>query len=306
MSLSIIDYPVKSIGQNIFGGLSPIEIKFKREDLSVVDTELGVNGTLIINIGAGNISALNVGEYVYLKSENYDLSAEVLEITNDFIRVDYQWSNSTAGGYINYKQDYYIEIETINPENELIKILPFTLTDDGDNEGNITIDLSIINDLNKLELPSFVIGEMTDSRVKFDIKYREIWRESTETAYLRVTDPIIIYPAKETGTIEDFTNGLDQPEYYVGYPNRALFLHSDSDPLGGELLAFYIDELDINKEAIKENSFIGSISAIDNYGRIIAPLVDLDLLDDTEYIDIKKEAENIPEYSDEYNDEYQK
>lgn len=299
MSLVVSDYPVKNVGQNIFAGDSPVEVTFVREDLQIVSTEQGSDNTIIINVTTDLTSVLNAGEYVYLKSEVYDLSGEVLELTATGIRINKQWiGEDTAGGFINYKQNYYVELDIINPLNDLDKILPFTLRDDGDEKGNIKIDLSIINDLNSIDFPAFLeFYEMIESRVKFDIKYREIWRESPSTAYIRINDPIIIFPAKIDGGIEKFSNGFDLPEYYKGYPNGAVFLHSDSDPLASDDIVAYYDELDINKDTIKANQEVGTLAAREVYGRLFAPLVDLPLLENTEYLTLKTEAAAIPEFS---------
>jgi hypothetical protein len=298
MSIAVIDYPVKAVGQNVFGGNSPVEITFKREDVAVVDTEQGVDNTVIINLGSDITSSINVGESVYLSSESYDLTAVVLQTDSAFIRIATEWVENTDDGYLNYKQNYYTELDIIDPSNENIKILPFTLRDDGDEKGNIIIDLSIINDLNAIDFPDYsAVNEMADSRVQFDIRYREIWRESLATAYTRITDPIIIYPAKETGQIEAFSNGFDNPEYYKGYNNGAVFLHSDADPLGSVSIVFYYDEKDINKQTIKPNQKIGELAAQEVYGRLFAPLVDLVLLPETEFITLRSEAADIPEFS---------
>jgi hypothetical protein len=299
MSLSTVSYPVPSPGLNVFGGGAPVEIKFLRNDAPVVDTEAGDNNTVIVNLGGNITGSLNVGEYVYLNSGDvYDVAAEALEVENTYIRLDTQWIENTVDGYINYKQNYYVELDLINPDNENIKILPFTLRDDGDEAGNINIDLSIVNDLNAIEFPDYsAVNEMGESRVKFDIRKREIWRESQSTAYSRITDPIIIYPAKETGTIEAFTNGFSEPEYYVGYPNGAVYLHSDDDPAGDLLIIFYFSEQDINKQTIKSNSEIGQLDAQDVYGRLFIPLNNLTLLSNTEYITLYSESAAIPEFN---------
>ena len=299
MSINIVDYPVKSVGKNVFAGKSPVQIKFKREDEPITGTGLGDDGNLLITLTADLTNSLNVGEYVYVNSEDYDTTAKVLEITSTTVLVEFQWLGlPTTGGYINYKQNYYLELDLIRPENEAAKILPFTLRDNGTPSGNIVIDLSVVNDLNELNYPDYkVFSEMEDSRVKFDIRYREEWRESSNSPYLRISDPIIIYPALKSGAIEDFSNEFDLPEYYKGYPNGAVFLHSDSAPLGAPLLIAYYDEKDINGDILKLNQKIGELAGLEVYGRLFAPLEDLPLLTDTKFITLKTESTNIPEFS---------
>jgi len=297
--VTVESYPVLSLGQNVFPGNSPVEIGFKREDIVVVDTEQGIDNTVIINLGSDITGSLNVGEYVYLSSEIYETSSEVLETNAAYIRIDTQWLGAgSTGGYLNYKQNWNIELDLVNPLNDAIKVLPFTLRDNGDNAGNVLIDLSIVNDLANIQVPTFVaIAELTNQRTKFDIKWREIWRESLATVYTRITDPIIIITAKDQPTIEAFNNDFTEPEYYVGYKNGAVFIHSDVAPGFLTNVNFYYDELDINKAVIRANQLIGSVTSANVWGKIFVPLFDLPLLSDTYYIDLKTETALLPEFS---------
>lgn len=307
MSLALIDYPVKAVGQNLFAGFSPIKIGFKREDIIITDTEIGVNNTVIVNFTFIPVNSIKIGEYIYLYSPPYNLVAEVLEVNVNFLRINTQWIGNTTGGYINYKQNWYAELEIINPENEDDKILPFTLQDDGNKEGVVIIDLSVINDLNALEVPFFdgAPYEMADSRIKFDIRYREVWREDKVNSFTRIENPIIIIPAKTMGVIEEFNNKFDEPQYYKGYNNGAVFLHSDDAPSGDNRVVFYFDEKDRNKQVINPDQYIGQIDALETYGRLFVALKNLVLLENTDYITLKIEGSGIPEYNPlEYSGEY--
>jgi len=297
MAVTIASYPVTIAGQNVFAGYSPVNIAFFRNDLAITGTSQGIDNTVVINITTDITTELNIGDFLYLNSEDYDVFAEVMEVEPIYIRINTQWLGAgSTGGYINYKQNWYLELELINPLNELAKVLPFTLRDNGSNEGNVVIDLSIVNDLNRTLIPSYAsINEITIQRKKFDIKYREVYREGT-TAYTRITNPIIIIPAKEQTTLETFGNSFSEPEYYKGYPNGAVFTHSDTSPIFANNINFYFDQLNINKNIISGNNQLGIIDA-GTFGKIFVPLVALDLLSECEYIDLKTSDANIPEFN---------
>ena len=295
--VTVISYPVPSPGQNVFAGNSPINIGFKREDLQILGTQQGINNTIIITVFINITAFINIGEYIHLKSGIYNVSAAVLEKSANQIRIDTQWLGSgTMGGYINYKQSWNIELDLVAPTNEAIKILPFTLRDNGDNEGNIVIDLSIVNDLAAISVPSFVsVAEMTAQRTKFDIKYREVYREATGV-YTRITNPIIVIPAKEMGIIDAFNNDLLEPEYYVGYPNGAVYIHSNTAPGFLTDVNFYFDEYDQNKQLIRKNQLIGSVVSAAVYGKIFVPL-DLSFMPLSEYFKLKPVSAALPQFS---------
>ena len=101
MSLSVVANPITRSGQ-VFSGFLPIEFKFKREDLAVIDTESGTGGTKI-NIGTSLVSYLNVGDPVYLYSEAtnyiYNLVGTVLEVNAGDITIDVPFYEVSTGGY---------------------------------------------------------------------------------------------------------------------------------------------------------------------------------------------------------------
>ena len=308
MGLTVSSFPVKEAGKNIFAGEEEVNIVFKREDISVVSTEQGIDGTLLINLNGDVSNELNIGEWIYLKSELYDSTCQVLEIGTNQLRVDKQWvgNEEESGGYVNYKQNYFVELDVTDSVNYLIKTIPFTLRDSGTPNGIIDIDLAIINDLNVLKFPMFnEIYEMQSSRIKFKVRYREVYRELTND-YAAIDDAIIIIPARKIGKIEGFNNNFDEPKYYSNYPNGATYLHSDSDPEANDNIIMYYDELDINKDTIKENTEMGRIGARTSYGNIFLPLITLRLLNNTEYISLDVKNTALQQFSDEFSNEFKK
>ena len=292
MSLSVTEYPVNIVGQNLLAGKYPIEIKFKREDIIINSIQVAPGETIQVNLNANIASFVNLNEYVYINSGDYDVFSKILEINASYLRLDTIYIGASSGGFMNYKQDYYIELDLVNIDNELIKILPFTLKDNGNPNGLFNINLAIVNDLNTIDMPTFdAITELTTGRVIFDVKYREIWRESLTTVYTRINNPIVVIQAKEVIENEAFTNGLENPEFYVGYPNGAVFSHTSS-----ESLVFYFDQLDINKNLVSDNNIIGTAD-LGLVGKIFVPLIDFVFEPTTKYFTLKAEGSTIPEFA---------
>ena len=64
MSLSVTEYPVNIVGQNLLAGKYPIEIKFKREDIIINSIQVATGETIQVNLNANIASFVNLNEYV--------------------------------------------------------------------------------------------------------------------------------------------------------------------------------------------------------------------------------------------------
>ena len=298
MALTLISNPVVTelgVVKNLFAGFLPVEFGFKREDLAVSACGQGSNNKLLITIGVDLSNDISIGDFVYISSEGvnytYDGSVEVLAITATTITIDVVFIENTTGGYINYKRNYYVEAELVNEDNAAVKVLSFSLKDDGDNAGNITIDTSIANDKNELEF-EYILQALENSRLKFRLQYREVWEGSSESFTL-VPDVLILYFATEQGPIESFIQELDEAFIYEGYPFGGILLHSDAND-GGDNLSMKYDELDINKQPIEANKVIGVISS-DEYGQIFVNLDKSNTYNENaEYLTFKAEIGDVP------------
>ena len=315
MALTLVTNPVQTVSGevlNLFAGFDDVEFIFKREDLQSTLIEQGVDDTIKVNLSTDLSSYLEVGDSVYLYAEafsqdyNYDDTYEVLEVDTNFVRLDGDFTDQ-ASGYINYKKNYYVEMNIVSPVNNDIKLIPFTLRDDGDSEGNITIDISIVNDLNKfdfLEEDEFTGNDglvMEDARIKIQVQYREVYDEATGS-YTTVTDEIILVYCATQPESEEILNSLTLPEVYKGYPFFFTLNHSDSN-VTLEAVNVYYDTLDLNKYDIDVNNLMKRFSAARDYGFLMCHFdKSTSVAAATEYVKFKAEFANLPEYEpSEYN-----
>lgn len=275
MAITLVENPVvteSGVVKNLFAGFLPVEFKFKREDLQIISVGAGANNAVLVTISQDLTSELNVGESAYLYAEGtnytYDDSGEITAITSNSITIDINFIEAASSGYINYKQNYYLETELVDTDNSDVKILPFTIKDDGDNSGNITIDASLANDKNERNF-EFALTELTEGRLKFKVQYREVWRESN-TSYSLIGDEIILYYATDQVDTEQLVQELDEAFLYEGYPFGGIALHSDQN-VDGISIVFAYDELDINKANVSTDNSIGVIQS-DKFGQLFVNL----------------------------------
>lgn len=156
-----------------------------------------------------------------------------------------------------------IECVLVDPNDENIDLLGFELYVDFDPDGIAVVDVSIINDKNKqgvlLESQS-----ITDSRIKYRVKYREA---GTTDAYVLIAAPIL--PLISVYAIADFPldKWLDaetETTLWLGYPNLNGFIHSDANEVGLDIFVNY-DLLDIQKNILVADTLVHDFGA-NTYG----------------------------------------
>jgi len=302
MSLLLTENPVQTVGgvvQNVFAGFLPVEFLFKREDTQVVNVGLGVDTFVRITIGEDLRNDLEVGDSIYLSAVGvdgyeYDASGAITAITASTIDAEIDFIEEANSGYINWKKDYYVEGKLVNPDNTNIDVLGFTVKDDGDPAGNITLDVNPANDKNDIDF-IFDTTEDTDSRIKFKVQYREVFEGSSES-FATIADEVIVVYATEQPEIEVFLNALDEPKIWKGYDFVSVFCHSDENA-EDDGLQFVYDELDINQNDVTTDNAINYIDA-DKYGFIFAHIDKSNTYDsDTEYLKIKVSYQDLPFFS---------
>ena len=302
MSVTLITNPVETVGgvvNNLFAGFEPVEFVFKREDGQISGVGEGVDSKLLINTLSDLSSYLSIGDFIYINSSgltyDYDISGKITAITSTTITTDQDYIESTSGGYINYLKNYYLEVQLVNVNNSDINILPFSLIDDGDNAGNITIDVSIANDLN-IQFFEFVTQELTESRVLFKVQYREVWDENLSGSYTLIENELILVYATEQMEVETFVNQLDNPTIWKGYPNGVVLAHSSQNN-DATAISFSYDELDINQSTLVSGTSLGSINA-DKEGFIFVDInKDTVYNASTEYIKINADYTVLADFS---------
>lgn len=313
MSLTLTTYPAYNEGTkkiNIFPGFKPCEIEFSRQDLTIDTISQAANNRVQVNISTDLTSSLNAGEFIYIYSEGvgytYNTTGEIISITSTEIILDLDFIVTSTGGYTNYKQNYNVEMKLTDPDNFDIDLLGVTLKQTGDNSGNIVFDVSIINDLNCQQFVEQLTGrEVDEGRIKFNVKYREVWREDNTVSFTEKDEPIIVLFATENFTVETFSNPFSEPILYAGYPSGIGFIHSDANYVD-QAVKITFDELDINKTDITTDNVLKQFNATD-YGVLLATSEDTSLVlnQNTKYIRINASTGGVPEYEPtEYSNEY--
>jgi hypothetical protein len=270
MSISLVSYPVtinSGIINNIVPGFQNIFIEFKREDIAVVSISQGTNNTIVVEIAGDLSSSILVGDWVYLYSQGstylYDLSAEVLEVTvpgNTNVRIDSQFIEASTGGYLNYKQNWFLESKLVNPDNNNILEYPSLFANDGNANGEIKVSVSPLVDALSSQILSNS-GEITEARNIAQLMYREVWREDdTQVFVLLAETPIIVTYSADSQGAEKFINDFDLPVYWAGYPFSIMFHHSKQNYVGKSLIVDY-DELDINNDLISSDNSLVNFSS---------------------------------------------
>jgi hypothetical protein len=310
--ITITSHPVyvdSGITYDIFPGFKPIEIEFKREDVQISTVTAGSGGRILVTVPGDITGDLNENEDVYIYSEGinytYDKSGKATSISFGggvtTFEVDIDYIESTTGGYCNYYQNYNVEVKLVNPDNDNIDLLGFSLQNDGTDSGIIKIDTSIINDENTQGYLA-ESGVVENGRVKYNIKYRESWRDNTAQSFTTIDSPIIAVFATEDVTIEGFSSPFDEFKTWVGYPNNAGLFHSDENQSGkGVVIVF--DELDINKNVITSDNSLFTFDA-DDYGLFLVtdPYPSFTFDADTKYATLKASYETLGDYNaSEYN-----
>jgi len=251
MSLTLVTNPVGSAASKFFAGFQKCEFVFKREDLAVTSVDSGVDAKARINHTGDLTSVLSAGGYVYLYSEaadyTYNGSFEIITIVAGQITVDTPYIQSGTGGYINYLKNYYVELQCVNKTLSDVNLLPFSLQSDGDSAGNITIDVSIINELNK-QRGAISQSELSDSLTEFEIKYRQVYSGSSESFTL-VDDKLVImlYTIDEPEQ-DAILNQFDLPKIYLGY--QAAIVAAILERPASSTCEMLYNELGINKNLL--------------------------------------------------------
>ena len=260
MAVVLTSYPVTSTSgkvRNIFAGFDSVELEFKREDSAIIDVAQGVDNKLLITVLGDLTTDLNVGEWVYINSPGatltYSGSFQILTVVfsspNTEITVNTDFIEVAALGYLNYKQNWFLEAKLVDPNNNLVLKYPQLLQNDGSPEGIIEVNTSMLVDFLKNEILE-TSQEVTGARNNCKVMFRESWREDDTQAFALVDDfQIIIIYAAENSEIQSFVNGFNEPRMWEGYPFYLNMLSSVENMAGKRAIVTF-NELDINNDNI--------------------------------------------------------
>jgi hypothetical protein len=295
MSVTLTSYPVTTESgkvKNIFAGFDAVEVEFDRQDASIVSVTQGADNQILISIATDITGSLNVGEWVYLYAAGstftYDNVYQITDLTysapNTEITVDGDYIETASIGYCNYKQNWYLESKIVNPDNNDVKVYPELLQNDGNPNGEVKVNVSMVVDFLKNEFLE-QSGEVTNARKQLKLMTRESWREDdTDTFALVAGESIVVIFAAENAEIETFVTGFDVPKMWAGYPFFVNMLHSLENHVG-ERVSVEFDELDINTDEITTGNLLFDFSG-SAYGILQTNFSDnqKDIEDNTRYI----------------------
>lgn len=252
MALTLITNPVGSAASKIFAGFRPVEFEFKREDLAITSIASGTGG-IEITVATDLTSVLSEGDAIYVYSAGtnytYDDVGTILSINSTKIVLDIVFTESTTGGYINYLKNYYVEMMLVNKTLSTANILPFTLKSDGSPAGVVKIDVSIATD-KLLQRGDIEQDALTESRIEFEVKYKQVYDGSSETYTLIDNKLIILLYATEAPETGEILNSFELPKIYLGYPAGIVI----ADISGAAKLEMTYTERDINNQIISRST----------------------------------------------------
>ena len=308
MPVTLTKYPVISESgkvKNIFAGFDAVEVEFFRKDFDLISVSQGVDNKILINVPAADITSdLNVGEWLYLSANgntfDYDNSYQIIDISfanpNTEITVKGDFVEN-ASGYINYKQNWFLESKLVDPNNGLIFAYPSLLQNDGNPNGEVNVNVSMLVDFLKNDILE-TSQEITTSRKNCRLEYREVWRENQTEDFVDIAgvDPIIIIFSAENTEVESFVSNFELPRMWAGYPFNLNLLHSTAN-YPGERFVVKFDELDINKANITTENNL-SIFAPSDFGILQTNFEDKTKIieSNTKYIKFNASVSTIGDY----------
>lgn len=290
MALTLVTNPVGTAAVKLFAGFKPVEFIFKREDLAITGVESG-SGGLRVNVTTDLTSYLSVGDSIYVYSEGaaytYDAVGTILSLTATDITTDIAFVQVGTGGYINYLKNYFVEMQCVDKDFASSNKLPFSLNSDGDSAGNISIDVSIVNDLNR-QRGAIADGHIDESRQEFEVQYREVYEGSSNSFTLIDDKLIVLLYATEDPETETILNQFDVPKIYLGYP-AAFVIAKEADEASSKLTLSY-NELDINNTLIT-SADLSELSSDVNGFLMWAWSADASISEATKYIEFSTGVE---------------
>jgi len=314
MSLVLSSYPALSesgVIKNAFAGFNPVEVIFDRQDIQIISVTSGVDAKALISVAGDITGSLNVSEWVYLHAVGasfiYDYSGEIITLAynapNTEITINNPYIENAASGYVNYKQNYFVEGKLVDIDNNAILKYPQLLSDNGTAAGVVTLDVAPPVDFLNNNIAD-VSEEIPNSRVRFKVMYREVWREDDTQAFILIDQtPIVIIHAADQPAQERFVNNFEIPKLWAGYPFVLTLLHTLENSIDSRFSVLF-DELDINKENINIDNPLVDFGSVD-FGFLQMNMNDniKTIEDNTRFLRFRIETSELADYqTGDYND----
>lgn len=278
--MTITSYPVNTVGgqiRNILAGFADNQILMQRKDIEANPGVTPDTISYIENSGLTDIivpeavyNYLAVGDTIYVYDHIYYQKSVVITgkrtVSGDYFLETgetYYSGMSLADDYsfdimyINYYQDYYVEARIMQKfvgySGEASKEL-FRITDAGSPKGEISLNISLANDLNS-QIEAITEGLQDDAQIKIYVEYREVYTGQTSDSWQSITgEDIIEGYAISQPELDKVLTLMENPEIYDGYKNIVALWHSDANLSGGAYIQIGIDYLDINQNVQSQST----------------------------------------------------
>ena len=286
MALSEISYPVTGdIGtyQNTFPSQKPLYAEFLRKDVTIISIVSGVDNNVRLQASA-NFDNIQVGQFITWASDGYAVnSAKVVSIISaDTIEVDVQFVSSLAtNSFINYYQNYYLEIRyvqasSVTDDQDATEILDDYSQVPNNKLGEIRANISYPSDL---LIPDFdyAIGAAAGLSQTFKIQFRESWAGNRSGLWVSPSLDVFIMlvHASEDIAINSFTDEALTKRFTRGYPLLYSLIYSGVNDEGSNSLKIKMTEFDLGKNQIQETV----IDDVINFNGVYIIAVDTNTLD---------------------------
>lgn len=261
MALVEISYPVTGAPgtyQNIFPSQKPIFSEFERKDATIISIVSGTNGRVQMTASAA-FSSIEVGQFVTWQTDGYSVrSSRVTNVvTATTIEVDEVFTSVNAlNSFINYLENYFVEIRYIQPDSVSNDQDAILLIDDfsqvpNQKDGTISANISLPSDV---LIPDFDIASGVNAglSIEYKIQYRESYEGNRSGTWISPTvdQPILLVHGSLDLDASEFTDSVITKRYVKGYPLIYSLLYSGINDTGSNNFAITMTEYGIDQVSL--------------------------------------------------------
>jgi len=153
-----------------------------------------------------------------------------------------------------------VEASIVAPTSPYTDLLGFNLFSDFSPTGVAVVDVSIINDLNSQDV-ILSTQEIEDSRIQFKVKYRPVYEDGTEDAFILIDEtPIIACFSISDFELDKWITPVEEPIFWKGYQLMSGLIHSTQNEIGLGINIKY-DVLDIQKNILTSDSILDGFTS---------------------------------------------
>lgn len=290
--ITLDSYPVVGTDgnySNIFPSQKTLNAVFTRKDSLIDSISSGTDGNILITMTDDlETDSLSVGDYVSWYSEGYgDNRSKVTNLTgtNSFeVDKSFTTTNSTDG-FVNYKQNWFLEVRYVSPDSVTDNQLAVEVLDDysafyPNTLGVINANIALPSQLIEPEL-SITNGVNDNLSVSYKIQYRESYDDNRENTWVSPNydgesiDKKILLVHGTEDISEGFTDEGFIKVYTRFYPLMYSFIHSDINDTGSTKISIIVTEYSMSQSEISSYE----VSEIENMNGVAIIAMDTNSLD---------------------------